>query len=414
MKPHQPGFVRQCSALVARLCLVVFSGATLAAPYVPTSDSTQLEKLATRINDFTRVAGSAASSGLGPSNRAMRTLLARDPKNLDLALRVAQLYMARARSESDPRFLGQAQAALGPWWLQNEPPVPVLLLRATIRQSNHDFKGARVDLEQVLKREPNNAQALLTLATVQQVTGDIKSAAESCEKLRPLTSRLISTTCMATVDGARGQAANAFDAISSALAEADTARGPNVGVRTWALTLQAELAERLARPVDADRLYRASLALDAGDAYTIAAYSDFLIDAGRAKDVIPLIAADTRADTLLLRRAIAAKMVASPDAAQVADKLTQRFAASRARGDRLHLREEARFVLVIKNSPAEAMALATDNWAIQKEPLDARIALEAAVAARQAKASREVVQWVTDTKLQGEKLNQLVSQARAL
>ncbi len=404
----------QGSAIAALFCLVTFGSATLAAPYVPTSDSAPLEKLATRVNDSARGGASNAPSASGPSSRAMRTLLARDPKNLDLAVRIAQVYMARARSESDPRFLGQAQAALAAWWSQSEPPVPVLLLRATIRQSNHDFKNSRLDLEQAVRREPNNAQAWLTLATVQQVTGDIKGAADSCSKLLPLTARLISTTCIAAVDGARGQAGKAFDAINVALAEPDNARGANVGVRTWALTLQAELAERLARPADADRLYRASLALDSGDAYAVAAYSDFLIDAGRAKEVLALIPATTRVDTLLLRRAIAAKIAASPDAAQVAEDLTQRFAASRARGDRIHLREEARFVLAVKNSPDDAVNLALDNWAVQKEPLDARIALEAAVAARQPKASREVVQWVVSTQLQGDKLGQLVSQARAL
>ena len=387
------------------LCLVSLGGTSLATPYVPTSDLVPLEKLATRPGESGRP---------NPSNRAMQTLMARDPNNVDLAVRIAQLYLARARGESDPRFLGQAQAALSAWWTQSEPPVPVLLLRATIRQSNHDFKNARRDLEQAVKRQPTNAQAWLTLATVQQVTGDIKGAADSCSQLLPLTTRLISTTCVAAVDGARGQAVKAYDAIKAAVAEPETARASNVGVRTWALTLQAELAERLARPVDAERLYRASLALEPGDAYTVAAYSDFLIDVGRAREVLSLIPADTRVDTLLLRRAIAAKIVAAPDAAQVADDLAQRFAASRARGDRIHLREEARFVLAVKNLPDEAVKLARDNWAVQKEPLDARIALEAAVAARQPNTAREIVSWVVGNQLQGDKLTQLVSQARAL
>ncbi len=418
MKPHQYEFVRYCSALLAKLGIIVFSSTTIAAPYVPPSDSTPLEKLATRVNermdDAARTSGNAAVAASGPSNRAMRALLARDPKNLDLALRVAQLYMARARSESDPRFLGQAQAALGTWWSQSEPPVSVLLLRATIRQSNHDFKNARLDLEQAVKREPANAQAWLTLATVQQVTGDLKGSATSCGKLVSLTARLISTTCQAAVDGARGQAAQAFDAIKTVMAEPDPARGANVGVRTWALTLQAELAERLARPVDAEKLYRTSLALDPADAYTIAAYSDFLIDAGRAKDVLALIPATTRVDTLLLRRAVAAKLAASPDAAVVAADLGERFSASRSRGDRIHLREEARFMLAIKNSPDEAVNLARDNWDVQKELLDARILLEAALAARQPKAARDVVSWVSTNQVQSEKLSQLVAQVRAL
>jgi hypothetical protein len=185
-------------------------------------------------------------------------------------------------------------------------------------------------------------------------------------------------------------------------------------VRTWALTLQAELAERLSRPADAEKLYRTSLALDPADAYTVAAYSDFLIDAGRAKDVLALIPATTRVDTLLLRRAVAAKLAAAPDAAVVAADLGERFSASRARGDRIHLREEARYMLAIKNSPDEAVSLARDNWDVQKELLDARILLEAVVAARQPKAARDVLSWVSTNQLQSEKLSQLVAQVRAL
>ena len=409
--------MRTCQNLIdrCRVCAVwslmaaasgvsVISASALATPYVPTSDSTALERLATKPGDAGRTT---------PSNRAMRALLARDPKNVDLAVRVAQLYIARSRSESDPRLLGQAQTALGAWWAQDEPPVPVLLLRATIRQSNHDFANARRDLEQAVRREPGNAQAWLTLATVQQVTGDLIRAADSCSKLMPLAPRLVSTSCAAGVDGMRGQAAKAYDALNTAIIESANDRGASVGVRVWALTLQAELAERLARPTDAERLYRASLMLDPSDAYTVAAYADFLIDAGRAGEVMALVPATTRADILLLRRAVAAKVMATVDSAQLAQELGQRFAASRARGDRVHLREEARFALIIKNAPDEALSLARDNWAVQKEPLDARIALEAAIAARQPKAAKEVLEWMDRTKLQGEKLSQLAILAKA-
>lgn len=375
-----------------------------AAPFLPASDLTILERLSTTPGESGRV---------NQSTRAMRATLARDPKNVDLAVRMAQLYVSRSRSESDPRLLGQAQAALGAWWSQAEPPIPVLLLRATIRQSVHDFSSARRDLDQAVRREPGNAQAWLTLATVQQVTGNLAAAADSCRKVVPLAPPLIGITCLASIDGSQGRAAQAYDALNNAMAASATAGRDSIGVRGWALTLQAELAERLARSADAERLYLSSLAIDPTDAYTVAAYADFLIDAGRAADVLKLIPANTRGDVLLLRRAIAAKLAASPDAAQLAQELGQRFNASRARGDRVHLREEARFALAVKYEPADALALARDNWLVQKEPLDARIALEAAIAARQPKAVADVVTWIESTKLQGEKLAQLAAQVKA-
>lgn len=401
ISPFTRLFRRSVSLLIAPWALL--ATAAQAAPYVPTSDLTILERLATAPGESARVS---------QSSRAMRAALARDPKNVDVAVRIAQTYVAQSRAESDPRLLGQAQAALGAWWNQSEPPVPVLLLRATIRQSNHDFINATRDLRQAVQREPANAQAWLTLATVQQVTGDATAAGDSCRKLATMAPRLVTVTCLAGVEGALGRAAPAYDALEEAIATANTNGRDSTGIRSWATTLQAELAERLSRPADAERLYKASLALDPGDAYTLAAYSDFLIDAGRPIDVLRLVPATTRADVLLLRRAIAAKLATAPDAAQLAKDLGQRFEASRARGDRVHLREEARFALVVKQQPAEALALARDNWAVQKEPLDARIALEAAIAARQPKAVADVVSWIESTRLQGEKLAQLIAQVK--
>lgn len=390
--------------LTLLVTLALLASVAHSAPFLPASDLTILERLSTTPGESARV---------NQATRAMRATLARDPKNVDLAVRMAQLYVSRSRSESDPRLLGQAQAALGAWWSQTEPPIPVLLLRATIRQSVHDFSSARRDLDQAIKREPGNAQAWLTLATVQQVTGNLAGAADSCRKVVPLAPPLIGITCLASVDGSQGRAAQAYDALNNAMAASASAGRDSIGVRGWALTLQAELAERLARSADAERLYLASLAIDPTDAYTVAAYADFLIDAGRAADVLKLIPANTRGDVLLLRRAVAAKLAAAPDAAQLAQELGQRFNASRARGDRVHLREEARFALAVKFEPAEALALARDNWLVQKEPLDARIALEAAIAARQPKAVADVLTWIESTQLQGEKLAQLAAQVKA-
>ena len=392
--------LRHFLAVVLGLSMVVAQ----AVPFVPASDLTPLERLASQPGE----ASTADRSG-----RAMRAALKLDPKNADLAARVAHVYVSRARTESDPRYLGQAQSALASWWALDAPPIPILLLRATIRQSVHDFVNARRDLDQAVKREPGNAQAWLTMATVQQVTGDLKGAAESCRKVILLAPPLIGITCIAGIDGAEGRALQAYDALNAAMIASDAGRRDSVGVRNWAITLQAEIAERLDRGADAERLYKASLALDPADAYTIAAYSDFLIDAGRPKEVLTLIPASTRADVLLLRRAIAAKLATSPDAAAIAKDLGERFAASKARGDRVHLREEARYALAIKNEAKEALELARENWQVQKEPLDARIALETAIAARQPKAVGDVLGWIETTRLQGEKLSKLVAQVKA-
>ena len=382
---------------IVAMLLALVAPLAAATPYVPSSDSEVVETL---------------PGGAGPqadrAMRALRSAVARDPGNLDLALRLASLYVTRSRIDSDPRQLGRAEATLAPWWNVPTAPLPVLVLRATIEQSNHAFDDARADLMRALAREPANAQAWLTLATVQQVTGDLAGAAASCRRLADIAAAPVATTCAASVDGVSGRAADAYDALDRMRRGAAT-----TALGTWTTTSQAELAERLGRAADAERLYLASRALDPRDVYTIAAYADFLLDARREADVLAMIPRDTPADILLLRRAQAAVRLRAPDAARETEALRERFAALRARGDRVHLREEARYTLEILGEPEAALSLALDDWRVQKEPLDARIALETALAAGKPAAAREVVDWIATTHLEGERLAALAGQATA-
>src|SRR5205823_8415508 len=91
----------------------------------------------------------------------------------------------------DPRFFGQAQAALAPWWKQPDPPPQALLLRATLKQSTHDFMGALTDLDRVLAANPRDGQALLTRATVLTVQGRYAEARADCARIAGLTVALV-------------------------------------------------------------------------------------------------------------------------------------------------------------------------------------------------------------------------------
>ena len=68
------------------------------------------------------------------------------------------------------------------------------------------------------------------------------------------------------------------------------------------------------------------------------------------------------------------------------------------RGDTLHRQEESRFQLAIEGNKTRALELAVANWAIQREPYDARILLEAAVAAGRRDAAQPVLDWLAQSK----------------
>jgi hypothetical protein len=71
-------------------------------------------------------------------------------------------------------------------------------------------------------------------------------------------------------------------------------------------------------------------------------------------------------------------------------------ALSRARGDRVHQREEARLLLALGKEPARALSLAREGFAAQREPWDARVLLLAALAARELGAAQPVLAFLRE------------------
>jgi len=111
---------------------------------------------------------------------------------------------------------------------------------------------------------------------------------------------------------------------------------------------------------------------------------------------------------LLLRYTLALHAERSARLPDQVEQLRERFAASRLRGDRVHVREEARFTLHLLGAPQTALKLAQENWQVQKEPADVRILLEAALAAADAEVVGAVTAWLQKTRLEDVQLKRLL------
>ena len=371
--------------------------AACATPFVPADDAMVLEHV---------------PAARDPSIQALRqanAALAQDRANLGLAGDAARLDIEQARRLGDPRFLGRAEAALAPWPMSPDTPVPVLLLRAVILQSNHDFAASIAALQRVVALRPASAQAWLTLAAVHQAQADYPAALHECGQFASHTLGLAPDTCTASIMSLTGHAPLALRAISLSMAQnaAEMRASPSTGA--WAATMAAETAERLG-DASTEQRYRDALAIDGTDPYLLGAWSDWLLDQGRPQEVIALLQDRTRIDPLLLRLALAEQ--ASGDAREaghVAD-LAARFETSRLRGDTVHRREEARFALHLQHQADRALGLARANWDVQREPADARILLEAANAAGQPASAEPVRAWMRDNGVQDTTLSALAAQ----
>lgn len=314
-------------------------------------------------------------------------------------LAAARRMIESGRASGDPRTLGYAESMLAAWPADaRDTPLEALVLHATIAQSRHAFTRARELLDRAIERgapdEPAVAQALLTRASIAQVTGDSAAAKTDCTRLIPV-ARDVAAICTASVDMVAGDTGNAIVVLRIAAARTS---GP---VRAWALAALAQAHEQRGERGPAAASYQAALAAG-DDLVTRLAYADFLLAERSGPAVTALLRDAPPTDGVVLRQWRSARLQRHNDAFLLEDRLRVRLADARERGDGsdlLHARDWAQFELERGNA-AEALRLAQANWRDQREPADLLILAHTTVAARDTRARDELRGWLARTRLQ--------------
>ena len=360
--------MRVMSALGVTIAMSgVLSTPLIAAPYKPADDARVLAEV---------------PAGAHHSELAARHL-ARG--RLDVAVPLAQFYIAQARASGDLRFLGYAEAVLAPWVAPqstSETATPAaaspaaLVLEATVQQSRHDFTAALDTLDRALAVSPRDPQAWLTRATVLRVLGRYPEAQAACAEFARWADPAVSLICEQSLAGLAGHLDSAYTALAAL-----SARDLSAPERAWRLSELGEMAVRLGRTEEAERWFRQALTLSPQDFYVRAAYADLLLRARRDDEVRTLLKDQESIEPLLLRLAIAEQRLRDPNFARSRELLQAAFGAEAARGEAVHRREQARFLLEVQAQPAAALTAALANWAVQREPDDALILVTAAYAA---------------------------------
>lgn len=370
-----------------------------AAPYLPKDDATVLETLPGKPGD-------PAAAEL----RGMRAAAAAAPKDAGAAARLALRYFDLAMEQGDPRYVGYAEAVVRPWPENETTPAELLVLHGKLRQYRHDFAAAMADFDLALKADPANFGARAWRTAILMVQADYAGARRECGLLAPHASELQAVACVAYVDATTGNARLAYANLNAALARAGDI---DPGHQLWIRTRLAEMAWRFGDTATAERQFRAALALGVDDNFLLAAYADFLLEQGRAAEVVPLLGKWSRSDTLLLRLALAARALKLPEAEKYVRTLGDRFADAGLRGEKLHLQEEARFLLDLKGDARAALAAARENYRTQREPRDAQVLIDAALAARDPSAAAPALQWLDSNGFEGTRIGNATLKLKA-
>ncbi|MDP2822005.1 MAG: hypothetical protein Q8O52_04915 [Sulfuritalea sp.] len=366
-----------------------------AAPRKPMADGEVLERLPMRVGD-------ASTRELAELRRAMAAA-ASDPGP---AAHLAQTYFDLAMARGDPRYVGYAEAVVARF---GEPlPVSLRLIRGLLRQYRHDFSGALDDFAAALVLDPGFAAAHAWRAAIYLVQANYAAAQQECAALQGIGRSTLFGGCIGLVQAYGGQLEAAYRSLRQALGTTSDA-----GHRLWLLTRLGEVAAWRGQPAQAEKHYREALSLGRDDGYLLAAWADFLLDMGRPAEVVTQLAGWETSDSLLLRLAEAEAALRLPGAGRLAQLLEDRFAAAKLRGDTTHRAEEARYRLRLRGESKEALRLAAENYVVQREPRDARILLEAAIAAQDPAAAQPVRDWLRSSGFEDARLRRL-SQESAL
>jgi tetratricopeptide (TPR) repeat protein len=319
---------------------------------------------------------------------------------LDIALPLARLDISRARSTGDMRFLGYAEAILAPWLKQPTVAPDVLILDATILQSRHAFGPALAELDRALLGRPDDAQAWLTRATILRVLGRYDESLAACQQLSRAANAAITNLCVQTLRGLTGHLQEAYSTISSLSTQTIPPEA-----RAWRLSELGEMAERLGTDDAAERWFQQGLELAPQDFYMRAAYADLLLRHRRATEALELLTGYESMEPMLLRAAIAHRELRDGLGSDADAQLSMAFEVERKRGDAVHRRELARYLLDLDHQPAAALAVAQENWQVQREPDDLLVLLRAAREAGQPDAAAAALEFLRKNRIEDVRLD---------
>lgn len=348
----------------------LISPLVVAAPFIPADDQQILETLPT---DSPPPRFLTADDFLSSANNV-------SPEK-------TRQLLERAYLQGDPRALGQARAQLDQ---STDQSVETLMLRARAAQSNHEFDEAKALLKRILKQNPANADALLTLSSLLVVQGQFDAAMSYCTKLTDASLRVYQLTCVAQIQTMTGKLTEAKQTLSGL---ASLAAGLDASTARWIYLIQADAALRSNDTALAEQVFAM---MDSRTVPALMARADWLLSQNDYQQVRALLKDHTDKDALLLKLITAQLKLNDPQTKQNLALMQERLKVWSIRQEKAHLREQAAYAL-LANQHDSALKLAQENWQQQRETADITIYATAAIKANSEADIKIIEQFITDT-----------------
>jgi hypothetical protein len=316
----------------------------------------------------------------------------RAPADPMLVAEQAEAFAALARRARDARWFGRAEALVEPWVGRADAPARLLVAAADLAQQRHEFIAARALLDRALAAEPGNAAARLQRANVALLLGDFAAARSDCRAVLGSGDALAGTICLASSATGPGSLARARQLVAAL----DRPGGAPAALAQWQLLTAADLASRDGDADSALGYLARAHALDPAHEETRARLAEALRGHGEARAALALTAGENASAALLVARLWAASTIDPGTALAARRQLEALLEVGRLRGTNAHLREAGELALQL-DDPDRALALARENFSLQKDTPDLRLLVDAAIAADDRATMNYVRGWLAAT-----------------
>ena len=321
----------------------------------------------------------------------LRDQLAENPEDPNLAQNAARAFIDAGDELGDARFYGYAQSAIQRWWTAQQVPAGVLSVRAKLREKSHDYVGAAIDLQSIVRAVPSDGQAWVELCNLYRVMGRYDDARKVIERLEQMTDGVPVATTSIPIDAVTGRLDEAVSRSEALQPQVDS---DFPSLLPWWLAMRGSLARQAGRYDRAEEFYRNAIGAGGGGSVR-RELADLLLSRDRGEQVIKLMGLDSNDNGSMVRIAIAARRAGRDKLAnRLTESLQRRFEDIRLRGDTPHGRFEAMMQLELLDNPGAALEIALANWRQQRELIDSRLVLRTAVAANRGAAVATVIAFL--------------------
>jgi tetratricopeptide (TPR) repeat protein len=351
-----------------------------------------------------------AQGGRNGQLRALDQAWRAQPTNLDASLAYARAVFTLGLTEGDLRWFGSAKAALTPWWQSADLPADGFFLRGLVKQGFHEFDAGLADINQAIAKDAQRAEFWSWRFALHLLLADMAAAQQDILEISRLFGPEEGNVYRGILLYRTGKPQPATELLSAALKAKtfqDTSSQDWIGFHLGeALRVGGQSAQALA-------IWQKQLKANPQSHLLRLSLAEMLNSQGNYRQAKQIATTESASDALLMQALLASRGLKESDEKRLASLIDARLKSQEMRQESLIERPKLFYLIAYGKDPAAGLALSIQNWQLQKEPPDALLFIQAALAVNQPRAAEPVLIWSEKTGYTDPELAALIRQLQS-